>query len=73
MNSFLRPKRSVSCPKNRAPIHAPATQMAPAKPMSLPSSPSPVLGSRNASLSESTMVTSSPSRIHTVPRPTTTS
>jgi len=25
MNSFLRPKRSVSCPNTSAPIHAPAT------------------------------------------------
>ena len=70
--SFLRPKRSVSWPKNSAPTHAPATYIAPANPTSKLSMPRPVLGSASASDIEPTMVTSSPSRIHTVPRPSTT-
>src|SRR5687767_13631849 len=45
--------------------------MAPAKPTSKLSRPSPVFGSASASDIEPTIVTSSPSRIHTVPRPTT--
>src|SRR6478735_7008228 len=71
-NSFLRPNRSVSCPKNRAPMQAPATYRAPARPMSELLMPSPVSADFRASDIDPTMVTSSPSRIHTVPRPITT-
>src|SRR5215210_401054 len=47
--------------------------MAPANPTSKLLSPSPVVGSASASDIDPTMVTSRPSRIHTVPRPITTS
>ncbi len=69
----MRPNRSVSWPKNRAPTHAPATYDAPAKPIWELLIPSPVLAGFSASLIEPTIVTSSPSRIHTVPSPITTS
>ena len=71
MNSFLRPNRSVSCPKKSAPRQAPATYTAPASPMSELLSPRPVPSGLRASDSEPTIVTSMPSRIHTVPRPST--
>src|SRR3954462_6110256 len=52
-------------------MQAPATYAAPAKPICELLSPSPVLLGFNASDIEPTMVTSSPSRIQTVPRPIT--
>ena len=73
MNSFLRPSRSVSWPKNRAPRQAPATYAAPAKPTWKLLMPSPSPSGFSASDIEPTMVTSRPSRIQTVPRPMTTS
>ncbi|MGC0426406.1 hypothetical protein RKD32_002761 [Streptomyces sp. SAI-195] len=72
MNSFLRPWRSVSQPKNRAPEHAPATYRAAARPViwaELMSRPLPSSAMRPATLP--TIVTSRPSRIQTVPRPIT--
>src|SRR6478736_1844293 len=53
-------------------MQAPATYSAPARPMSELLIPSPVSGDFRASDIEPTIVTSSPSRIHTVPRPITT-
>ena len=73
MNSFLRPSRSVSCPKNSAPMQAPATYAAPAKPIWKLLMPSPVSLGLRASDIEPTIVTSRPSRIQTVPSPITTS
>src|SRR4051812_1310188 len=72
-NSFFRPKRSVSCPKTRAPIHAPATYHPPASPTSAAVMPRPPSAGfiMRASDIEPTIVTSRPSRIHTVPRPIT--
>src|SRR4051812_33059163 len=52
-------------------MQAPATYIAPATPMSELLMPRPVLAGFRASDIEPTIVTSSPSRIHTVPRPTT--
>ena len=69
MNSFLRPSRSVSCPKNSAPRQAPATYAAAAMPICpvVIEMPLPFSVSRDAT--DPTMVTSRPSRIHTVPSP----
>ena len=72
MNSFLRPNRSVSQPKNSAPTHAPATYMAAPNPVTcawVMSMPLPGLLSWPEMLP--TMVTSRPSRIQTVPSPIT--
>ncbi len=52
-------------------MQAPATYIAPAVPMSELLMPRPVLAGFSASDIDPTMVTSSPSRIHTVPRPIT--
>ena len=73
MKSFLRPNRSVSWPKKSAPIHAPATYTEAATPIcpAVSSIPLPFSVIRDAT--EPTIVTSSPSRIQTVPRPMTTS
>ena len=70
MKSFLRPKRSVSQPKNRAPMQAPATYVA---------APNPVIwlwvmwmplpGMLIWPEIWPTIVTSRPSRIQTVPSP----
>src|SRR3954447_37454 len=54
-------------------MQTPATHIAPAVRMSELLSPRPVLSGFSASDIDPTMVTSSPSRIHTVPSPTTTS
>ncbi len=70
MNSFLRPKRSVSCPNTSAPTQAPATYSEPAKPETFAAeipTPAPFSPIRPEMLP--TIVTSSPSRIHTVPSP----
>ena len=70
MNSFLRPKRSVNWPNSSAPKHAPATYSDAASPatsadeMSIPEPLAEI-----APAIEPTIVTSSPSRIQTVPRP----
>ena len=72
MNSFLRPNRSVSQPKNSAPTQAPRTYIAAPNPviwdwvMSIP-----LPGLLICPEMLPTMVTSRPSRIHTVPRPIT--
>src|SRR5579875_391466 len=72
MNSFLRPNRSVSQPKNSAPAHAPITDTAAPRPetcdglMGTPLPGLPICPDRFP-----TSVTSRPSRIHTVPSPTT--
>ena len=70
MKSFLRPNRSVSQPKNRAPMQAPATYVA---------APNPVIwlwvmwmplpGLLIWPEIWPTIVTSRPSRIQTVPSP----
>ena len=52
-------------------MQAPATYIDPARPMSELLMPSPVLAGFSASDIDPTIVTSSPSRIHTVPRPIT--
>ena len=52
-------------------MQAPATYTAPARPIWELLIPRPVLSGLRASLIDPTMVTSSPSRIQTVPRPTT--
>ena len=72
MNSFLRPNRSVSQPKNSAPRQAPSTYIAAPNPviwawvMSMP-----LPGLLICPEMFPTMVTSRPSRIQTVPRPIT--
>ena len=72
MKSFFRPKRSVSWPKNNAPKQAPATYTAAAIPMSLGFIAMPLPSSVSRAAIDPTIVTSSPSRIQTVPSPTTT-
>src|SRR6202020_1235108 len=70
MNSFLRPKRSVSCPNSSAPKQAPATYSDAASPATSADEmliPEPL--AEIAPAIEPTIVTSSPSRIQTVPRP----
>ncbi len=72
MNSFLRPNRSVSWPKNRAPETGAGDVDAPAKPIwELRHARARRVGGLRASDIEPTMVTSSPSRIQTVPSPIT--
>ncbi len=72
MKRFLRPKRSVSRPQNRAPKQAPATYSAAATPVIWPELIArPLPGSDNLPAMLPTTVTSRPSRIHTVPRPMT--
>src|SRR5215470_11288100 len=72
MNSFLRPNRSVSQPKNSAPTQAPATYRAAPTPVTwLSEMCSPLPGSESRLAMFPTTVTSRPSRIQTVPRPIT--
>ncbi len=68
-----RPKRSVRRPKNSAPTHAPARYRAAAVPVHLRRGDRrPLPGSERRPAMLPTIVTSRPSRIHTVPRPITT-
>ncbi len=70
MNSFLRPKRSVSSPKTNAPTHAPAMYSDAAQPdTSAWEMPTPAPGSEMRPEIAPTTFTSNPSRIHAVPRP----
>ena len=68
----MRPNRSVSWPKKSAPTQAPATYAAAATPIwpTVIAIPLPFVVSWVAT--DPTIVTSSPSRIQTVPRPITT-
>ncbi len=71
MNSFLRPKMSVSRPNSSAPKQAPATYIDAAQPAtSAEEMLMPLPLAEIAPAIEPTIVTSSPSRIHTVPNPT---
>ena len=72
-NSFLRPQRSVSWPKNSAPVQAPATYSAAVTPMLEAVRWIPLPRSVSREAIEPTIVTSRPSRIQTVPSPITTS
>ena len=70
MNSFLRPNMSVRRPNSSAPKHAPATYIDAAQPaISAEEMLMPLPLAEIAPAIEPTIVTSSPSRIHTVPRP----
>ena len=70
MNSFFRPKRSVSWPNSSAPKHAPATYIDAAQPAtSAEEMLMPLPLAEIAPAIEPTIVTSRPSRIHTVPSP----
>src|SRR3954447_23215628 len=72
MNSFFRPNRSVRWPKKSAPKQAPSTYRVAAKPTCEDDSPSASFSDRREAIAP-TIVTSSPSRIQTVPSPATTS
>ena len=70
MNSFLRPNRSVNWPNSSAPKQAPATYIDAAQPAtSAEEMLMPLPFAEIAPAIDPTIVTSSPSRIHTVPSP----
>ena len=71
MNSLLRPNMSVSRPNSSAPTQAPATYIDAAQPaISAEEMLIPLPLAEIAPAIEPTIVTSRPSRIHTVPSPT---
>lgn len=72
MNSRRRPSRSARCPNHSAPAQAPAMYSEPAAPTSAGLSISPLPGSVSRPPTAPTIVTASPSRIHTVPSPSST-
>jgi hypothetical protein len=72
MNRRLRPKRSVSWPKIKAPTHAPAMYSEAAQPdICAAVRPTPAPGSDRRPEIELTTLTSNPSRIQAVPSPAT--
>src|SRR3989440_8156040 len=72
MNNFLRPIRSANEPKYNAPAHAPTIYAEPESPTSAGLKLIPLPCSVNRPAIDPTIVTCNPSKIHTVPNPTTT-